>query len=118
VQKENWKETVSFEYIIDHQNTKNISKSVSWYVFHCLPIKYLNNEYFVDEKFLMFIDENGNIWTRIIGLLKKVCDLLLNLNLFEDVNNPWLDENQISIERQSTRLYFIWFFLTIFYTSY
>ena len=76
---------------------------------------------FVDEKFVVIIGGNENISTRTIGLFMKVRHSLLNLNIFEDVSNPTLDENQMYTERQSTRFYFFIFILTtiilVFYTS-
>ena len=63
-------------------------------------------------QFLHFVGENRNILTIAIGLSTKVRAILWNLNIFGDVNNPSIDENQIYIERQSTRLYFISLFMT------
>ncbi len=40
-------------------------------------------------------------------------DILLKLNLFEDRNNPSLDENKIYVERQSTRFYIILLLLIV-----
>ena len=69
----------------------------------------------------MIIGANEKFSTSTIGLFIKVRHSLLNLNIFTNVNNPTLDENQMYTERQSTRLYFFLFSLTtiilVFYTS-
>jgi len=56
---------------------------------------------------------NINISTRVINLLRKVRDIIRNLNIFEDVNNPSLNENEIHIKRQATRAYIALLSLTI-----
>ena len=49
----------------------------------------------------------------MIIVFKKIRDILFNLNIFEDVDNPSLDENEIRIERHSTRLYILLLLITI-----
>ena len=69
----------------------------------------------------MTLDRTITVRKRLADALKNMRVLLLNLNIFANSDNPSLDENDIRIEKQSTRLYIVLLFLTIviliFYTS-